>query len=321
MTKDKEERAERRRRLNRRLLYILRYGASKLGLKVSQRGFVLLDDLMDLHLMRHDNADQVLHVMKGSMSCITGKCRFEIKELENKVMVKAADGRIMEPTVNHHDSNVKRLLNISIEQICKNIKLYDFEDFPDEFLMRRIFMQLKHENRLTNTIMKSLISSSMERYDFTDIYITESTLRLICTRCKQLKELCLGGSSYLLTDSLVRLIAKNLGQLSNLNLRSCDSVTDVSLQALMKFKTPLKILNLSFCSKVTLSGIENFIRDCSSLQVLCLNGLTYINDDVIDNLYLLHSKCNHAVDQFTLVANTSSSDNNDNEDNDQVDSD
>lgn len=84
----------------------------------------------------------------------------------------------------------------------------------------------------------------------------------------------MGGSSYLLTDSLVRLIAKNLGQLSNLNLRSCDSVTDVSLQALMKFKTPLKILNLSFCSKVTLSGIENFIRDCSSLQVLCLNGLT-----------------------------------------------
>ena len=75
-------------------------------------------------------------------------------------------------------------------------------------LFRQMFIRLKKSKRLTNNAMKSLISSVVERYDFSGVYITEGSIKLLCQRCKYLKELDLAGCDYLVTDNIVRLLAK-----------------------------------------------------------------------------------------------------------------
>jgi RNA:NAD 2'-phosphotransferase (TPT1/KptA family) len=145
-------------RIGKRLAYLLRYGAFKEGLKTAEGGYVKLNDLLDTSLLKqnyYSNSDSnnnnnnkhssdrkttndVTLIMEELKTSISHRNinRFELKQINNETYVRATYGRKFERSPFHTGSKVKRLLEISLDYIVKNINSYDFEGFPDEFLIK-----------------------------------------------------------------------------------------------------------------------------------------------------------------------------------------
>ena len=88
--------AEKALRLSKKLLYVLRYGAEREGLNVKEGGFIKLDDLLKMPMLKSVKASEALSVMVNSVSRYGGTRRFDQK-VENDVMyVRASYGRRME---------------------------------------------------------------------------------------------------------------------------------------------------------------------------------------------------------------------------------
>ena len=136
-------------RLSKRLSYILRYGASKEGLKIYDGGFVKLNELVETPILknnrnenddfqpvrRFNNLKLLMEELKTSTSHRNFN-RFEFKDINNETFVRATYGRKFTRSPFHDDSKVQRLLEISLNYIVKNIHNYDFEGFQDEYLIK-----------------------------------------------------------------------------------------------------------------------------------------------------------------------------------------
>jgi RNA:NAD 2'-phosphotransferase (TPT1/KptA family) len=150
---DQKIRSKIKERLSKRLSYILRYGASKEGLKIHDGGFVKLNELLEIPVLNnnpvwHNNNDfksvrrfnfQELLMEELKTSTSHRKInRFELKEINNETFVRATYGRKFTRSPFHDESKVERLLEISLNYIVKNINNYDFEGFKDEYLIKSV---------------------------------------------------------------------------------------------------------------------------------------------------------------------------------------
>ena len=114
----------------------IRYGAHKENLKVINDGFVKLNDLMNIPLIKsHSNSKYLIEEIENSTSHRKLK-RFEIRTFDNETYIRATYGRKLERSPFHDGTRVKRLLETCLQFVAKNIKLYDFQYFPDEFLIK-----------------------------------------------------------------------------------------------------------------------------------------------------------------------------------------
>lgn len=147
-------------KISKRLTYLLRYGAQKEGLFVYDGGYVKLKDLLDTSLLKQNiyyynytinkdanvsqadktkviNADINLVMDEIKQSTSHRKVnRFETKEVNNEIYVRATYGRKFERSPYHNGTKVHRLLETCLSYIVKNIHIYGFENFPDEFLIK-----------------------------------------------------------------------------------------------------------------------------------------------------------------------------------------
>lgn len=142
-----------KQRIGKRLAYILRYGAPKEGLKLYDGGFIKLNELLNASIIkrnrsnlkntdinekpfrRFDDTELIMEELKTSSSHRHIN-RFELKEINNETYVRATYGRKFTRSPFHTDSKVTRLLEITLNYIIQNINNYDFEGFPDEFLIK-----------------------------------------------------------------------------------------------------------------------------------------------------------------------------------------
>lgn len=134
-------------RLSKRLCYILRYGAVKEGLDVLHGGFVDLDKLMSLNMMKHHSLEEVVQEIDTSTSH-RGAKRFESKTENGKTLVRACFSRNLELSTYHEGSMVPTLLANCLDYVASNINMYDLEDFPDEYLINKMIHRLKRQKKI-----------------------------------------------------------------------------------------------------------------------------------------------------------------------------
>jgi RNA:NAD 2'-phosphotransferase (TPT1/KptA family) len=121
-------------RVSKRLSYVLRYGAIKEGLRVYDGGYVKLNDLVGLPSFKNDDK-LVVAELQSSTSWRNLK-RFEIKCDPSGSFVRATYGRKFERSKFHPDCKVPRLLELTLDYVADNVASYDFDNFPDQYLIR-----------------------------------------------------------------------------------------------------------------------------------------------------------------------------------------
>jgi RNA:NAD 2'-phosphotransferase (TPT1/KptA family) len=155
---DLKIRSKIKEKLSKRLSYILRYGASKEGLKIHDGGFVKLNELLEIPMLKNNpvwqnnnenddfksvrrfNFQELLMEELKTSTSHRKISRFELKEINNETFVRATYGRKFTRSPFHDDSKVERLLEISLNYIVKNINNYDFEGFKDEYLIKSVII-------------------------------------------------------------------------------------------------------------------------------------------------------------------------------------
>lgn len=110
-----------------------------------------------------------------------------------------------------------------------------------------------------------------------------------------------------MSDSGLRDLAQ-LPRLSDINLRSCDNITNTGLQNLRDLGTTLKSLDISFCDKVRNAGLNFISSSLTNLRSLSLSA-TEIGDSgliqlvtVLTNLTVLNlGQCTKITDESLKV--------------------
>lgn len=281
MDKDtKGKKLEKDERLSKRLCYVLRYGAVKEGLTLYEGGFVDLDQLLDLHLMRHHTRQEVIEEVDISLSHRRAK-RFERKEENGKLLIRACFCRNFEENPCHEGSNVPKLSEACIQYVCTNLQDYDLEDFPDEHLISKMIQKMKRQSKLNNAALRQLLVPALEHLDLSGVYITDSTLKLVWKNCPNLRVLSLKDCGYIVTDSIMEQLVKKLPHLESLSLCGCKHLTDRSARALSKYAQNLKELNLSWITTISETSIINLMTNCSQLVFLDIYDHTISQDSRI----------------------------------------
>lgn len=147
--KEAEREAYHRQKIGKCLAYILRYGALKENLNVLPGGYVKLTDIMSSSLMINNRSVKYLmEEIESSLSYRDMK-RFELKEIDKELYVRATYGRSLERSEFHDGTQVRRLYNTCLNFVSDNIVLYDFDGFPDNFIIKYTSLRAYIEMRFS----------------------------------------------------------------------------------------------------------------------------------------------------------------------------
>ncbi|XP_071848697.1 uncharacterized protein [Apostichopus japonicus] len=258
-------------KLSKRLAYILRYGARKEGLTVSEKGFVDIDELMTLDLMKDYSVDEIKREISISISA-SGKKRFQMKTDGKDVSVRASYRRRFEPNPFHDGTQVTRLTEFCLCYICKHIEDYCLEDFPDEYLVREIIHKMKRDKKLSNKALLNLVGPGLELLDLEGSFITEKTLNIVKQQGYNLKSLSLKGAGYLLTDHNFVPLIKKLGHLETLDISGCSHLTSVSFSSIPRALPSLRRVLMSNLPNLSETDILVVMNESQNLKYLQLYG-------------------------------------------------
>lgn len=89
-----------------------------------------------------------------------------------------------------------------------NVGLYDFDNFPDEFLISELIRRFKIKRRLNNKSLSSILGLTLEHLDLSGVLMTEKSLKLIITKCPNLKFLSLNNCDFFLNDHFLERFVK-----------------------------------------------------------------------------------------------------------------
>ncbi|KAL4224345.1 hypothetical protein ACF0H5_017800 [Mactra antiquata] len=254
-------------RLSKRLCYILRYGALKDGLNVSDEGFIDIKEVMELHIMRHHTEEEVLNEIETSMSHRNTR-RFEYKQYNGKTYIRALFCRNFETSPYHTGSQVITLKQTCMNYVMDHLQDYDLEDFPDEFVISSMISQLKRRKKLNTQCLRTLLIPALEHLDLNEVYLTTNILKLVWSQCTKLRVLSLRDCGYIVTDSVVETLLRKLPYLESLNLAACKHITDKSMTSMCKYGKNLQELNLSWIKNLSESAILDLLVNCVRLKHL-----------------------------------------------------
>lgn len=263
--------AAQNQKLGKRLAYLLRYGAKKEGLSVSEKGFVSLTELMTHDLMKDYSSDAVLCEVNNSVSC-SGRKRFELKIEGKEIFVRATYKRKFEMNPFHEGTHVYRLREVCLRHICKNIELYSLEEFPDEYLVREIIHKMKRDQRLSNKALENLVGPGLELLDLEGAFITEKTLNIIKRQGFNLKNLTLRGSGYLITDHNFVPLMKKLSLLETLDISGCSHLTSISFSCLPGKLLHIRRLLMSNVPHLSETDVIMCLEQCQNLKYMQIFG-------------------------------------------------
>lgn len=79
------------------------------------------------------------------------------------------------------------------------------------------------------------------------------------SHCSQLEHLYLSYTDFLVNDTFIKIVSKNLTNLKTLDLKSCNQITDVALHAISTNLKSLVSLNISWCQNISDYGLDRSI--------------------------------------------------------------
>ncbi|XP_013381287.1 F-box protein SKP2B [Lingula anatina] len=251
-------------KLGKRVAYLLRYGAEKEGIEVKEGGYVPLCQLMQVPLMRHHTAKEVLEEVEQSKGS-RGSKRYESKVEGEETYVRARYLRRMERSSFHEGTKVKRLLDTTMDFICQNHEMYDLQDFPDEYLIGQMIHKLKREKKLNSKVFQTLLCPALTHLDLHGVYVTEKIMNHIARNCSGLTHLNLKDCGYVMTDHLAQRIFKKLCNLEVLNLEGCRHLTDSTIILISKHLTNLQQIYLTYMPKISEKAVFELLDMCPNL--------------------------------------------------------
>ncbi|CAF0763123.1 unnamed protein product [Adineta ricciae] len=273
-------------KLGKRLAYILRYGAEKEGLQVDE-GWISLSALAKVPLLSEYTENELLGEIQTSYS-YRKTPRYQWERRPNGIYVRAAYGRKFERNPFHGQTQIRRLLDLALEYVCQNIDKYDFEGFPDEFLINEVIHRIKRNGKLTSRTLQGILSGTMEHLDLDGIYLTESGIRAVYTKCPNLRVLSLKGCGYILNDHYCEQLIRKCPLIESLDLSYCRHLTDRTLDNLTKYYSEnLLHLILSGNQNYTGDAIVRLVSGCQHLRQLDIWDNPNCTNDVLNILIAL----------------------------------
>lgn len=127
---------------------------------------------------------------------------------------------------------------------------------------------------------------SLEHLSLQDCSISDDALKYISVGLRNLKSINLSFPCTFTTNSptFTEFGLKFLSAISSLreiNLRSCDNVSDVGLRYLAEGGVVLHSLDISFCDKITDQGLEYLSRGLPEIQELSLNSCAITDEGLV----------------------------------------
>jgi len=128
--------------------------------------------------------------------------------------------------------------------------------------------------------------TSLEHLSLQDCSISDDALKYISVGLRNLKSINLSFPCTFTTNSptFTEFGLKFLSTISSLkeiNLRSCDNVSDVGLRYLSEGGVILHSLDISFCDKITDQGLEYLSRGLPEIQELSLNSCAITDEGLV----------------------------------------
>jgi len=143
---------------------------------------------------------------------------------------------------------------------------------------------LRAKQRLSNQTLDVISSSCKDlrtlAIDGNSINLQPSVLRTLIKRCPSVRSFTVIANQTL-TSSGVRILAKGWKNLESLTLSYCSEINDDALYGLAKYCSSLQTLNFSGCSNITKSGLKALLGNCLHLKEIHLNYLQSVVDGVV----------------------------------------
>ncbi|CAF1648520.1 unnamed protein product, partial [Didymodactylos carnosus] len=187
----------------------------------------------------------------------------------------------------HEQSQIRRLLDLTLEYICQNVNIFDFEGFPDEFLINEIIHRIKRQNKLTSKILITLLTDTIEHLDLDGIYLTEAGIRAVYKKCPYLKVLCLKNCGYVLNDHYLEQIIRKCNMLEAIDLSYCRHLTDRTISNIIKYLPNIIQLILSGVKNFSGDAIIQLVSKCLHLKQLDIYDNDNCTNDVLNILITL----------------------------------
>ncbi|KAK6190638.1 hypothetical protein SNE40_002460 [Patella caerulea] len=262
-------------RLSKRLCYILRYGAVKSGLHVNEHGFVPVEELIKLPMLKWHSKEEILQELSTSISTRNVN-RFELLEQNGEILARAVYARNFEKapvSTENQESQIDSLYDVCLQKIMDNLNDYDLSDFQDEHTIRIMIYRLKSQKKLNMKGLKVLLVPTLENLDFEGLYLTENIFKLMWNNCPNLKELSLKNCGYIVTDTILIQILKKLPKIEILNVAFCNHLTDKTLETIVKYIPQIKELNLNKINNFSEEAIIKFLSSTHKLKRLDVYNL------------------------------------------------
>ncbi|XP_072026799.1 uncharacterized protein [Amphiura filiformis] len=145
-----------------------------------------------------------------------------------------------------------RELTVLVESISSKLEaasFVGFEDITDDALLN----------------ISKYFGKSVIEVDFSASYkITDYGLRILATRCKQLRSLALSNTS--ITDKGIHHLADNCRHLRKLNVSGCRNITDEGLTQIARKCSKLEYIAASKCDQTSNASLLALIKNCPRLQ-------------------------------------------------------
>lgn len=152
-------------------------------------------------------------------------------------------------------------------------------------------INLNHCNSITDaslidigTYCKNVHTISLRRDGDASNHLTHVGLRSLAIHCPHIHTLDFVGSSDVIDDSSLRIVAASLKLLARLDLTGCVRVTDRGLSEVAQCCKKLVRLSLNGCFKIGESGhwsLYQVGKNCNDLEDIDLGGCRYISDSGI----------------------------------------
>ncbi|CAG5133175.1 unnamed protein product [Candidula unifasciata] len=254
-------------RLPKRLAYILRYGVLKEGLQADENGFVNLDCLLQLELLQDYTRQQVLGEIVSSLGYRAAH-RYNWCDRDGQMFVRASYLRNFEKSPYHGGTKIYTLFECAMTQVLDHLDDYDLQDFPDEYIITTMIHRLKRQKKLSLKSLKTLLTPTLTHLDLEGIYLTNNIFRAVWTQCPHLVAVSLKNCGYIVTDTVLVQLTKNLPKLQILNLNRCNHLTVKCLTILSRHLPHLQVLHICGVPSLTYEAVLHFMMSSNQLKFL-----------------------------------------------------
>lgn len=183
-------------------------------------------------------------------------------------------------------SGAKLSLNQSIDDVVMYNALDKYYDNYKAVLSQdNLFLDFDSYSRITDETIKklSILSPKLKKINLKScINITDQSLTYLADNCHQLEELNLSWCD--ITAKSLFIIAEGFPNLRRINVSSC-YITDEGVNTLLTKCQDLEILGLAWCKSISDKSLESLIKLGKNVKVFDIRGNEKISSGALSNLF------------------------------------